>query len=1056
VPNSHCGARARSFRRRALLTGALAALAALSITSAGVASRNPVEAPATGQVSAVTKPLGLSSKQVTVILQLSGDPVAVVEGDQGRKLSPAEKKQVKAPLKAKQDAIVPQIQQLGGQVLAQYQSAYNGIKVQIDARQVGALLGLPNVIDVNRVIPVKPDLTESIPYLGVPQVWDGVNGLHGEGVKVAVIDTGLDYTNADFGASAGTCPGYVDFATAFANSTVDPALLGVPSCEFGANARVKGGFDFVGDDYNADPNDPAYQPIPHPDPNPLDCNGHGSHVAGIAGGGGITDAGDPYSGPYTSSLDFSSFRVGPGVAPKVDLYGLRVFGCEGSSDVVLDAIDWAVDHDMDVINMSLGSTFGGPKAPDAVASTNAAKAGIIVVASAGNEGSSPYMTGSPASGTGAISVAANDSHETFPGVSVAFGTGTTLDAVNANEFDFPDGQHFDHVVVLSGANVLGCSVDDFGGPNSLPPNTLAIATRGTCARVAKAIFGQQAGAAAVGMINNAPGFPPIEGEIFSNPDTGEPFHVTIPFLGFKGSDAAAVQAQDGSTATITHNALANPTFSNFASFSSYGPRTGDSGLKPDITAPGVSIVSAGSGTGNGGATISGTSQASPHVAGVAALVRQADPDWKKVELWKAAIVNTGNAAAVGNFSIRGGGTGLVQPVAATKTQVVAIGDKDTGSLSFDIQELKKDFDGHAHITLRNLGSSSATFNVGTAFDSGVPHSISLGASQVTVKAHTDKDIDVRLSVPASSVPPVDPSDVLSYYDASGFVTFTPVGGSNNGVSLTVPWGITPRSLSDIGSKVAGNKLGADGTPSTLTISNGKKAPAAGTADFYAWGVEGKKDKGFAAADVRAVGVQSFPFPSGADPGRQLLVFAANTFQRWSSPSTQEFDIFVDVNGDNSPDYDVVGVDFGAVTAGSFDGLPGAFVFDLRTGEGTVNFLATAPTDGSTEEIPILSSQLCRPDSPCLNQANPRFTYQVVSFDLYTGAADEVPGTGSYNPWTPAISQGLFDVLPPGASAQEQVSVDPTEFAQTPALGSMVVSLDNEAGDQEAQLIPVGK
>jgi subtilisin family serine protease len=92
---------------------------------------------------------------------------------------------------------------------------------------------------------------------------------------------------------------------------------------------------------------------------------------------------------------------------------------------------------------------------------------------------------------------------------------------------------------------------------------------------------------------------------------------------------------------VTPASIANPNFKGFASFSSGGPRTGDSGLKPNITGPGVAVVSTGVGTGNGPATISGTSMASPHVAGVAALTRQAHPSWT-VEDIKAAIVNTGD------------------------------------------------------------------------------------------------------------------------------------------------------------------------------------------------------------------------------------------------------------------------------------------------------------------------------------------------------------------------------------------------------------------------------
>ena len=163
-----------------------------------------------------------------------------------------------------------------------------------------------------------------------------------------------------------------------------------------AAPRVKGGIDLVGDSYNADPDSATYQPIPHPDPNPLDCVhtsgsvGHGSHVAGTAAGSGVLANGTTYTGPYNATtISGNSWTVGPGVAPKADLYAVRVFGCDGSTDVTVDAIEWAVDNDMDVINMSLGSSFGTKDDPSAVATTNAAKAGVVVVTSAGNSGAEP-------------------------------------------------------------------------------------------------------------------------------------------------------------------------------------------------------------------------------------------------------------------------------------------------------------------------------------------------------------------------------------------------------------------------------------------------------------------------------------------------------------------------------------------------------------------------------------------------------------------------------------------------------------------------------------------
>ena len=228
------------------------------------------------------------------------------------------------------------------------------------------------------------------------------NGYTGAGVKVAIIDTGIDYTHATFGG-----PGTPEaFAAASANNTTNRAWFGDDA------PRVKGGWDFVGDSYNA--SDPANS-IPKPDANPIDCSGHGTHVAGTTGGGGVTEDGAPYTGPYDATTSEGAFRVGPGVAPEVDLYALKVFGCEGSTDLTVEAINWAVEEEMDVINMSLGSDYGTDDDPASVAASNAAAKGIVVVASAGNAGPNPYLTGSPGAGNGVISVAANDSTETFPG-----------------------------------------------------------------------------------------------------------------------------------------------------------------------------------------------------------------------------------------------------------------------------------------------------------------------------------------------------------------------------------------------------------------------------------------------------------------------------------------------------------------------------------------------------------------------------------------------------------------------------------------------------------------
>jgi len=175
---------------------------------------------------------------------------------------------------AEHEGIEPDISGRGGRVLKRFRHALNGIKIEIDRNEVAALAALPGVVAVLPVLKHRPNNAVSVPFIGAPAVWQGTPRLRGEGVKIAIIDTGIDYTHANFGG-----PGTVAaFQAADAASTqpANPAL-------FGPNApKVKGGTDLVGDAYNA--NAPAGSPalIPHPDPNPLDCNGHGSHVAGTA------------------------------------------------------------------------------------------------------------------------------------------------------------------------------------------------------------------------------------------------------------------------------------------------------------------------------------------------------------------------------------------------------------------------------------------------------------------------------------------------------------------------------------------------------------------------------------------------------------------------------------------------------------------------------------------------------------------------------------------------------------------------------------------------------
>src|SRR5438552_8993098 len=1017
------------------------------------------------------KPLrdvSLATQPVTVFLKMAGDPVAVVRSRApGKQLSEPERRSITASLRQEQDKIAPMIEAMGGTVVAKLQHAINGIKVRATRDQLASMATLPGVVGIKPVLIYKPVNAVSVPFIGAPVVWGGSPAFHGEHIKLASLDTGADYTHANFGG-----PGTVAaFNDAFANSTkpANPAL-------FGPNApKVKGGTDLVGDNYNA--SDPKNN-TPVPDDNPLDCNGHGSHVAGNAAGFGVRDDGTTYRGPYDASTPNVKFRIGPGVAPQADLYAVRVFGCTGSTDVVVEAIDWAVEHGMQIISMSLGADFGPEDTADAEASEHAAEAGLIVVAAAGNAGQRVYFLGSPAAGDKTPAAAAMDSTATFPGATVTLNTGTKFTAQNNNGAVFPSGSL--PIFVLPDDSKTGAEGVSLGwhetefDPAKIT-GKLVVALRGVragfaCARVDRAIFGQRHGAAAVVLLNNGPGFGVFEGDI-ADPANGQ--IVKIPFIGVAGVSQTQLSGDArnliaAASLTLTAIQIANPGFRLFASFTSGGPRNLDSFLKPDVTAPGVSILSTAIGTGNLGVRLSGTSMATPHVSGVAALALQSHPDWDADNV-RLAIANTADASQLGGFQAKLGGSGLVQPFAATRTSVVARGTKDAGNVSFGVGEFSRDFSGEERIRVQNLGSSTQTFaasviqgpsttNPATSLNS--PHSVTVSPSTVTLNRGESAEVRVRLNVPAATAGSASgtsgPAGSGAFRQASGLVTFNPTSASGNGgASLAVPYFLVARARAEVQTKFASGDFGPAAPSTTAEVRN--QSPAVtGTADFYAWGLRGKNRKA-STAGLRAVGVQSFDVPAGAlglkgDPVK-LLVFAVNVFHPWSTPVLNEYDILLDVNGDGK-------FDFAVVSVGLTSGRVRVNIFDLSKSPAvavkqTVVFAATAPTNESTILMPIVAADAG------VKASSPRFAYAAQGFDGFTGDFDflgenadgSIAATaGRFNAFNNAVSTGAFAVVGPSSRASVPLTINPTEFAATPALGVMVVGIENFSGRAEANLL----
>ena len=431
------------------------------------------------------------------------------------------------------------------------------------------------------------DLITALSMTGV-DVAQHTLGLSGRRITVAVIDTGLDYHHPDLGGC------------------------------FGRGCRVEKGFDFVGDDFNANPASPTYNPTPVPDPDPDDCNGHGTHVSGIIGAdGGLK-----------------------GVAPGVTFHAYRVFGCAGSttSDVLLNAMELALDNRADVVNMSIGAAFAWPQFPTAQAADRLVRLGVVVVASIGNEGAlGLYSASAPGVGDGVIGVASFDNSH-----------------ANLNSFTItPDGTRIGYIEAagappppLVGSFPMArtgtaTSIDDACA--ALPAGSLtgrvALIRRGTCAFGLKAANAQTAGAAGVVLYNNVPGF------IGATVAGGVP--ITIPVVTISAARGVLIDGRLAAgpvtmTWTDQLTSEAQLTGGLISGFSSYGLPP-DLSFKPDLGAPGGTIRSTLPLEQGGYGNVSGTSMASPHVAGAAALLLEARPHASPTEI-QQRLQNTARPA----------------------------------------------------------------------------------------------------------------------------------------------------------------------------------------------------------------------------------------------------------------------------------------------------------------------------------------------------------------------------------------------------------------------------
>ncbi len=454
-----------------------------------------------------------------------------------------------------------------------FNNLWNGVSINVSPLDVNKLRSLPGVVAVYPVVKVSipetvtssnPELFTAIQMTGA-DIAQNEMGYTGAGVKVAVMDTGIDFDHPDLGGC------------------------------FGPGCRVAYGYDFVGDAYNADDTAASYNPIPTPDPIPDDCAGHGTHVAGIVGANGTV----------------------VGVAPGVTFGAYRVFGCEGStdSDIMIAAMEMALKDKMNVLNMSIGSAFTWPQYPTAVAADRLVKKGVVVVASIGNSGANGlYSAGAPGLGKDVIGVASFDNtHNT-----------SAVFEVNGTDIGYFPMSYSGPVPTSGTAEIVyigrACNADALLAD---PAGKTALAVRGTCSFGEKATKAINAGATAVVIYNSSPGN--FSGTLGAQIGDGSVPVVSIAQA--DGLFIRAQTAPVMMTWTDRLGSFLSPNGGLISSFSSYGLAP-DLSLKPDIGAPGGNIYSTYPLEEGGYAVLGGTSMASPHVAGAVALLLQAQPKLK--------------------------------------------------------------------------------------------------------------------------------------------------------------------------------------------------------------------------------------------------------------------------------------------------------------------------------------------------------------------------------------------------------------------------------------------
>ena len=641
-------------------------------------------------------------------------------------------------------------------VTGSVQTVLNAVFVLATPDQAAQLRNMPGVAGVRPLRRFHKSLDAAVPLLNGPGAWSQVGGevRAGRGIKIAVIDTGIDQTHPAFQDKQLAIP--VGFPKCNASS----------DCSGFTNNKVIVARSYVAQLAAGTGLNPAATSRPD-DYSARDLDGHGTAVAMCA-------AGETNSGPAATIT---------GMAPKAYLGSYKVFGSPeinnfSSGDVIIQAVEDALNDGMDIAVLSLGSpAFSGPLDqgsacgqtgttpcdPEAAAVENAVQSGMLVVVAAGNAGedgqNAPTLNtvSSPADAPSAIAAAGStNSHTWVSGVQI---TGTGVPSVlQLIQGQFGDGPLPSGPLTAPLKDVGPISGDPLGC-NAIPAGSLdgsiALIERGTCTFVNKVTNAQNAGA--VGVIFWDP-----------NTDTSDVpsglSGTTIPsiLIGVTGGTAlkSFIAAHPNYPVTLDPNLVAVAQTPNvIAAFSSRGPSI-NGALKPDVTAVGTDLYMAAERVDtngdlyspNGYTVADGTSFATPLLAGGAALVKQKNPGFTALQL-KSAVVNTAAQNLTdesGGASVISAGAGLLNAQAAVSTTLTVA----PATISFGFLDQVGSFPPPSQqLEITNSGSSTVnlTLNVSPGLQDSNSHvTLSTGSVSISAGQKTAVTVAIGGSTPATA------------------------------------------------------------------------------------------------------------------------------------------------------------------------------------------------------------------------------------------------------------------------------------------------------------------